>query len=912
MKHGICRAASLFLAVVLCWNVITVCSCIAWAEDTAAFFSSGSAVTAVDTEVSKQPISFDVTLTVSGEYELGMIYRATDDATDELLIGLKIDGGFPFDDAQNMKFPRFWTGETDVRTDGAGNEFAPKTVAFSGERFVKAVDANGETELPYHISLTAGVHRVTVIPKAGSFYLDSFVFLPYQESVDYQRCSDSARYYTGKSIVIEAEKPLLKNSFWLSAKSDNASATVTPHSVDRVLVNYIGGGSWSKIGDVLIWKTPELKAGYYQLGFSYRQNLVQGCKTYRSLTVDGETPFLEAENIGFPYCYDWQQCFYADQTGTPYLIYLSAGSHEIALRCSPGETVTARDTLREDISALSELYIDITMVTGESVDTYRDYELFSQIPNMEERLDAVLSDLKQVREQLIQLNGKRTDSRSSTVGSMIQVIEQMLTHRFSAHRYVDLFYDKYCALASTLNELTEMPLELDKLSLTAVGAKCPFPDTATGAEQLGFSLKRFAISFVKDYNNISGTDGSDQALKIWVTFGRDQAQALNALSRASFSVETGVGVNIQLVNASVVQAMLSGKAPDCILQMTRSEPVNLAMRGALYDLSAFSDYDEALGCFQSGADAPYRYRGGLYALPDTQTFFVMFYRKDILSKLGIAVPRTWQEFTGAAKLLARNNLNVWMPNNVATSLGQINMGVGAINLFPSLLLQNGLSLYAEDGRSTTLTDTKTMQVFQQWTDYYRKLKIPVSLDFYNRFRSGTCPIGIEAYTTYNTLKASAPEIDGLWSIAPIPGTDEQHRLSAGGGTGCVILKTTKNPEGAWAFLKWWTSAQTQASFSNETEAFLGASGRIAISNPEAFRSLTWDPDMADALSESWNGVREVPEYPGSYYVSRCVYQSFWNVVDKKRNQRETLLKYGKTADEEIARKWKQYDDRKRK
>ena len=193
------------------------------------------------------------------------------------------------------------------------------------------------------------------------------------------------------------------------------------------------------------------------------------------------------------------------------------------------------------------------------------------------------------------------------------------------------------------------------------------------------------------------------------------------------------------------------------------------------------------------------------------------------------------------------------------------------------------------------------------------LKMPRTLDFYNRFRTGSCPVGISTHTMYTTLKVAAPEIDGLWSVALVPGTlledGSISHITSGGGTACSILKLSNNPKAAWEFLKWWTSTETQLSYSNEIESILGPTGRVSLSNVEAFCSLQWDSDMRDTIITAMKQIEEVPEYPGSYYVSRSVYQSFWNVVENNRNPKQMLLKYSEEANNEIERKWLQYENR---
>jgi ABC-type glycerol-3-phosphate transport system substrate-binding protein len=395
--------------------------------------------------------------------------------------------------------------------------------------------------------------------------------------------------------------------------------------------------------------------------------------------------------------------------------------------------------------------------------------------------------------------------------------------------------------------------------------------------------------------------------------GRDQAQVLSALIQDSFTPEAGIDVRLRLVNATVIQGLLSGRGPDCLLQTSRSEPVNLAMRGALYDLSAFDDFKDVIGRFKPGACIPYEYKGGTYALPDTQGFFMLFARTDILNSMGIAVPDTWNEFIDAGKLLARKNLQCALPYTQITDMGLLNIGVGGLSLLPTLMLQNGQSLYNAGLSKTTLSEAKTNEIFAFWTDFYTKLQYPVSLDFYNRFRAGTVPLGVQPYIVYATLKDAAPEIEGRWEMFPVPGTAREdggiNRFAADSGNGCVILNASKRKDAAWEFLKWWTSAEAQSRFCRNVESALGLLGRVATSNVEALRSLSWDSDALESLEKQWENVRELPELPGGYYVARGIDQIYWNTVHSNGDMADLMLKWGRIVDLEIARKRVQYDQR---
>ena len=866
----------------------------------------------VKKEISSQPVIFNVEIQSDGVYKLGFTYKPMDNGTSNLIFGIKLDGLYAFDEAKAIELPRTWKLGEEKRIDGLGNEFSPEIEPSDKNAFNYALDTSGWSVDPYLFYLEKGTHSLEIVPVDGSFFLDSVTFSPNESVQNYTAPSDSSKKYDGDPLIIEGEDAEILSTYWLIPRSDNSSASVTPKSDKTSKINYIGGSTWKAAGEYITWKTYVKKAGYYRLGFSYRQSAVINGSTYRMLTIDGELPFAEASEISFGYSTDWEGMSFCNEDGEPYLIYFDEGEHEITLTATPGSIVEISMLLKDTVADLGDLYMQITKITGDTPDNYRDYALFEAIPDMEAKVESGIKNLKKASELLQTLSGNEGSSYDSTVKAMQQVLTKMDDNKYTAHRYVTDYYSKYCSLASVLNEMREMPLEIDRIILASPDEDIDYGHAGFFKQTL-FSSKKFLASFVSDYSNISGVDEDEEHLTIWVNWGRDQAQVLNFLIQSSFTEETGIPVDIKVTNATVVQSVLSGRQPDVILQQPRSEPLNLAIRNVLLDLSEFEDCDEVLSRFQQGAETPYRYKDGLYALPDTQTFFLMFYRTDIFESMGLSVPKTWDEFISTAKLLAKNNMDVWLPYTQITTVNQVNTGIGSLNIFSSLLLQNGLSLYTEDGRATTLTDTDTIKIFQKWTDFYTKLKVPLTMSFYNRFRVGTCPLGIEQYTNFTTLKAAAPEIEGLWAVSEIPGTvledNTVDHTSSGGGTGCCILKETKIKDKAWEFLKWWTREDTQLSYTNNLESVLGPTGRVAVSNVNAFSHMSWDTEMKDDIVSAWKNVKEIEEVPGSYYVTRAVDLSFWNVANQNKNPKDVLIKWGLEVDDEIERKWSQYENR---
>ena len=860
---------------------------------------------------SSESLNFTVDIANPGLYTVGLSYKPLDDSIVDITLDLKIDGKNPFYETSRLTVPRTWE-DSEFGTDSTGNQFATEPKPYDDNYYHILKDNSGRSADDYLFWLTAGNHTVEIRAVDGAFKLEYFVFDIPEKTEKYEAPTSKDAFYNGDEIVIEGEKALLKNSYWLSPQCNSTSTSVNPKSPFYDVVNCIGGSNWSKSGDTIVWETPELKAGYYQLGFSYIQDSIIGGSVYRWLKIDGKTPFDEAKSIPFSYSYDFKKDIFKNSKGRPYLFYLSEGKHEISLTVTLGDMYNVTASLSNSVSLISDLYLDIIMVTGQTIDVSRDYELFKQVPEMDSRLKKIYNGLLKSKNLMIDCTGNETGSQISVIDGMLRVVKEMIENKYYAHKYVSNFYSNYCSVAETLNDLKSMPLSIDSIILLS-----PYKQLSDNSgnffDDFLFSAKRFLYSFVKDYGSVSDSSTKENSLEVWVNWGRDQAQVLNTLVQTSFVPNYKTSVTVKVVNASMVQAVLSGKGPDIFLQHSRSEPVNLAMRGVLLDLSKFDDVDDVLKQFSPGADIPYRYKNGLYALPDTQTFYMMYYRTDVFSKLDLEVPKTWEDFVKVSTKLSRENLYTWIPYTQITDMTQANTGVGSLSLFPSLVLQKGLSFYTDDQKATTLTTEPMIKSFTEWTDYYTKMKLPVTMNFYNRFRTGDCPLGIDIYTTYTTLKAAASEIDGLWNVAELPGTvsadGNVSHISSGGGTACGILKSTNNPEKAWELLKWWTSPEIQLSYSNNVEAILGPAARVAVANTEAFNKMSWDVDMKENIIKAHSNVREIPEIPGSYYLSRSIDHCFWNVINSNKKPKNMLLQWGAEVNDEIARKWEQYKDR---
>lgn len=852
----------------------------------------------------------DVSIDISqeGSYELELEYQCI--STQDIVVELSIDGSNPFSNTKRLTFPCFWINKDDEWIK-AKSQYTPEQILYTEKVESKARDYTGEKELPYSFEFTAGTHNISIKVVQGDFILHTLKLILAGQTPSYTAPDKKSLNTKSEAIIIEGESAEVKNSRSLIPLSDAASPLVTPYDAVNKKLNYIGGSNWESPGEMIVWSFEVPEDGYYCLGFNYRQSQLIGSAAYRSLEIDGEVPFEEARRVKFVYDDTWKYFTYADEKENPYYIYLSKGKHTVSLTATIGELSLVYEALNITTMVMGDLYVDITKVIGETVDMYRSYELFNQVPDFNKRLEDITKKLNTISKIMVSQQESKTSSNVNLVDEAMRSVKKMLDNPYTAHRYKSEFYSAYTNLSALMMDIAKMQVDIDQIVISGSGdiyqkTKPPFFD------RLLHSVKRFLLTFSGDYNTLSAEGEYGEALTIWINWGRDQSETFNSVVQDEFVRKTGIPVNVSLVNASIVQAILSGKGPDCLIQTARTEPVNLAMRGALYDLSSFEDFEEVSNRFTADATLPYTYKGGVYALPVTKSFYLMFVRTDILKNLAIDVPRTWDEYIDATTILQRNNLQAVIPYNDLDGSGTVNIGVGGITLYPTLLVQKGLSLYNKEENASALSETKQVQTFVEWTEFYTKYKFQEITNFYNRFRIGSAPLGIADYSLYLQLKTAAPEIDGRWTVYTLPGTVLEdgtiNNSSATWGTGCCITNMSKNPKKAWEFLKWWTSADIQLKYSNMLESVLGPLGRISTANLEALDNMNWDMEMYKVISEQKNLTVEIPEIPGGYYSARGIDQAFWNVTENGKNPTEMIKKWSDTITEEIKRKKAEYEN----
>lgn len=857
-------------------------------------------------------VSWTVNIPETGVYNIKMIYEALESNTNDVEFSLLIDGESPYATASRITLSKRWINESEIKQDSRQNDIRPGQISTPCWQETPLEDIDGLFNEPLEFYMEAGEHTITFESEKAEFAVKSFTFYQYEAPAAYTAPSDSdLTQAQGQKITLEGETAAYKSSRTLYPTADKSSyltSSANGSSPTKTRYNTIGSGSWTQSTQTVTWEFNVDKAGYYKIGIRGRQDQMRGMYSNRRLYVNDEVPCLEANQIKFYYDTDWSITTPKSENGDDLYFYLQAGTNTISLEAVPGEIGEIMGNLDELVYNINSYYRQIRQITGPDPDEYNNYMIDTAIPSIVPDFKEYAKTLRDKKAEIEKLSGSG-GTEAETLEKMAIVLDKCIKKPDLIPEMMSQIKDNITSVSSFVNQYREQPLEVDMIEVATSDQDFTSCDKSFFGS-LGFGFKGFIGSFFEDYNALSDEDES--AMECWVMLGRDNAEALQQLISSEYNPTAKTKINLKLVQGGIVEATFAGKGPDLALFMGGDFPIQLAARGVLTDLTTFSDFDEVKTRFADDATVLYQYNGGTYGLPCDQTFPMLFYRSDILSEYGIDPAtdlNTWDGLLNCLPTLQRNYLEVGLILPVMTSTGgttQVSAITEPGNTFAMLLLQQGLNYYNEEQTKTTFDTQEAVNAFDTWTKFYTTYSFQQTYDAFTRFRTGDMPVVIQNYTFYNQLSVAAPEIKGCWGFQPVPGTVQEdgtiNHAANSNGSGAIIFTKAADQEGAWDFIKWFTSTDAQVKYGNNIESILGTMGRYATANEEALQQLSWTTSEVNLLLDQLNSQVEIPIIPASYGVTRNVMNAFRAVVNDYDNARDTLFWYNKDINDEITRK----------
>ena len=904
-------------------------------------------------------VSFPINVPSAGLYYIAIDYLTVPGTVNSVQRKLYINDSVPFSEASYLVFSKNWEylyevdgeGNRSFTRDLNGNDIQPELVQVNEWQTYVCCDSVGYVNGYFFFYLPAGNSVLTFEAEREPVIFGKIDVLaatadsPFRAQTMEQYLEKVAQYPNGTEkaskdakTVIEAEKPVRVSDNSVFMTSDRSSAINAPSSAKAQLFNVIGAESYNTVGQWASYTFTVPEDGLYNIAMRFQQSALQGmfvCRTVRLWSenrdpalgvVYGEgdgvisriptVPFEEAYRTRFDFSKKWQSEFIGDGD-KEFLFYFNKDQeytvyYEVSLGSLSNKIQAVEASLRE----INAAYLSIIKLTGATPDEDKSYNFGDNIPDAIYALNYEAVNLANIVKEFEDLCGTN-GSHIATLVTVSNLLATMGISEYAVAKNVENLKTYLGTLGTWINDSKTSSMTVDRIVIQSGEAKKP-KAKANVFQSIGFEIRSFVMSFFIDYDNMGVTrpeSKSENALNVWLAEGRDQSKIWRSIIDSNFTESTGIPVSLKLVTAStLLPSVLAKSGPDVYLGLGSATVINYAIRGAIDSIRGNEDFAEAiygLDGEKNTADDVYSptaintltLLNETYGLPLTMNFPMLFYRLDVLVGLGVSAPTTWDEVLALLPILQANNLAVGITYTLALDF---------------FLYQNGGSMWKyEDnpeyaGSQIGLDTNEGLYAFQYCTRLYTDYGLTVKFDAANRFRTGEMPLLVSDYVSvYNTLTVFATEIKGLWEFTRIPatvradGTENFNSIASVNAT--IMLHGCKDPDAAWKFMKWQTSAETESTYGNRMVALIGPSAKYAAANLGAIKLLSWTTKERDAIEEQIRHLSAIVNYPGSYIIARYTNFAFLDVVNKSADPIDAILNYVPTINAELTRKREEFN-----
>ena len=819
-------------------------------------------------------VTFKVSAPEAGLYSMFVRYAQLDGSSGQIERGVMVNGAYQYEESRNFYFPkRFSDNCYPFEKNEYGNEIRPRQEGVLTPSGIYLRDRNEFYAEPLLFFLNEGDNELTFVGVKGSIALIDIEFGPYAAKEEVFFADETAEDLP--LITVEAEKIAARSNKGIQNMTVSEPG-ITPSEAGYKMLNCIGGSNWDDAGDFIEWDFEVASAGYYHFVFDYKQNFNTAMTSYRRLEVDGEVPAKAFETVAFPYSNSWTQTSAADGEEGVY-VYLEKGTHTLRLTCVNEPYRELYGRLDAVVKEMKELDLYLKEIIGSDVDVYRVWRLDKYIPTIGADLTRLCNEVKDISAELGVLLGNTENL--GTLTAAIEDLEDLAEDFNDIAKKADALSLVYTVFSNWQEYMLSQPVLMDKWYAVPIGQTAP--EAGAGFwERLSFGAKSFFRSFINGGEEMLHED--EEAVTVWVQRNRDYVDMMQLLADEYYTKETGIKVNVTYCppgSQLLVLANASGKQPDIVTGVDIALPFDFGIRNALVDLSTMEGFDEVVSHVAKGSRIPYYFSGAEYGIAETVNVNIMYYRTDVLDRLDIEVPETWDDAVNALSTLLQNNYAIYYPYGD----------------YLTFFFQRDVDVYTDDCRSLAFTDEKGMSAFKQWVELYIKYGLqPAMSSFYQHFRIGDVPLGLNGLDQYIQFDLAAPDISGSWSVAPVPGTYDENgtlkRWQAGTQTGAIMFKTQEAREQrAWDFLRWWLDTETQCLYADYMENYYGEEFRWLSANPEVVSREAWPDAAKQTILEQLSWYKQLPMVPGgSYMTSRELWNAWTRIVVDHGNYREEI------------------------
>lgn len=870
----------------------------------------------------KEEKAFDITVPTAGDYAVALTYTLPEAAVlDNTILISQLSAEGETIQSVRAEVYSLWQDETkDYALDRYGNEVSPAQVTLSQDvtDYVRTYSSADGGPTVFHFP--EGAQKISIFANDSRIVIKEIrvVQIPRIPAYDTYRSQFDGKNYSGEPIIIEGEDYALKNDSSIRSKADN-SAAVTPYNPYYKWMATVDGNSWRTIGQRVVWNFTVPEDGWYQLVFHYSQRYKEGQEARRTVEIDGKIPYDALREMGFSYTGSKYAYQYTDGK-----VYLTAGTHTLGMYVEMPEMQPVIAQVERIMEDLQDIGLSLQQVAGSDADVTRTWEIEKYIPGVTKRLTDIQYELETLYSYMEKQYGDEPAS-SQNLKLAADILAQVLKKPEKLPtRTQDINVGSSSAtsyLAELITGWKNQGLNIERIYLVGENAKLP-PANGNFFVNLGNGIKKFVHSLIsKDSGYTTATAEDEQVLTVWVNRSVQYVEMIQTLCDSRYEGYTDANGNKIKIQFSVMPdegklllANASNTGPDVALGVSGDRPYQLALRGAVHPLTEFPDFDEYVeGKFLGEAFEPFIYDDHVYAMPETQQFNVLMYRTDIMERLNLEVPKTWEDVANMMPALRRNGMNFYMPLSSQTGTKSVeNIAVFFWQAAAAKGEDPAYSLYAADGIHTTVNNETNIEAFEILTDLYLLYGLQNNMpSFYNNFRYGVTPVGIGNFSNYVQLLYAAPEIADDWAIAPVPGFAAEdgtiYNQMTTIGSSAIIMEDSDHKEAAWDFVKWWLSDETQSEFAQTLQSKYGSAYIWNSANVNAFAKLAIPAEDRAVILEQWEHTMNIRHTPASYMLERSLSDAWYDVVNGHVPVRRALNEAAVNTQQELTIKLQEFD-----
>lgn len=808
-----------------------------------------------------------------------------------------------------VKTRAYWkNGTEDFKIDSYGNEIVPTQQILNKWEHRLLFDYEFTTPLAYEFVLNKGMNTikflqtnggVTMLGKLGVSSLENIY--SYSEYINkFGGALDGSRIEEINGVHF------LEKNDTTPIPANDPDINAEPYDSYSSKLNVMSNFNNSK--QMITYDFIVEKTGLYSLGINGKVDN-SNHTTFASIYIDEKIPFGELMHYPFQNNSNLNTYVLHDNQNNPYKFHLTSGKHTISLKIDQSLYNETLNIIAKDIDTLNSVYLDLKRIAGTISDSNKEWNPDKDFPGIIDKLNKVVEELKTTKDNIYSINGSLANFKTTSfIQSVISALNGILKEpKFIPNKYAEFSEGGSSIiqnLANAKEDLTTTPLTIDRIIISNVG------DIKISNYKNGFigfweGIKKFFHSFVA---NFSSKVDKNKTIEVWVARSRQYTDLMQQLiDESDFKEKNGYDVKFNILSdeGKLILSNAAKISPDAVMGISNWLPYEMGIRNLTVDLRKFSDYKDVIKRFSKGAFISLIADGKGLALPETQDFYVTYYRKDILSGYGIEKPSdttTWNDVINQLPSLQRNGFNYYIPLSTSTASKSI------MTTAP-FIYQYGGNLFSEDATKTTINEENSLNAIKLMTQLYTLYGMQEQVsNFFNSFRNGSLPIGVSTFDQFVKLSLAAPEISGKWDIEVAPGVlnnGKMLRYQTGSATSMTLIdnKNEDKNNAGWELLKWWSSSAIQTEFANRLTLLYGKGYIWNSANIEAFNnSIIFTTSQKKVILKQWEQLREIPKVPGWYILERELSNAWNDIVLSAMNTRSVIENAVSVINKELKRK----------